>query len=414
MNQADSDVIRGVLESHGVKMANSLTEADAVFINSCAVKGATEQKILYRAREIAKAGKPLVFGGCIPSANPELVRKNLPKAVLVGPSSLSHSFEAVKAALEGKKAEFFAESEEKYQLPRKRGSVIARVQINEGCTSACSFCQTRLARGRLHSYPLEEIVSEVRLCLEKGAKEIQVTSQDTGAYGLEIGTDVCELVDSITRLPGDFMVRVGMMNPDHAKRLLPKLIRMLENKKVYAFAHLPVQSGSNKVLKDMRRAHSVEDLVDVVNALREAIPGVTISTDVIVGYPTESEDDFKQTLQLLEEMRFDIVNVSKFTPRPFTPAAELKELDNKLVKKRSEITSRLVRGITAEKNRELVGKTFRVLVTEKRKNGFSGRTDSYKQVALPNQELELGKWVKAVVKEASGASLIAEASGRRL
>ncbi len=366
----------------GMKLASGPDKADAIILNTCTVKGATEQKIMHEIRRLVAARKKLVIAGCIPEADLGLIRKYAPRAPIVGTRSLTHVAEAVKAAMRGRRIEFFDKEEEKLGLPRLRGSIIAKVPIAEGCLGACSFCATKIARGALRSYPEDAIVAEVGKCVKKGCKEIQLTAQDTGAYGKENGTNLARLLHRIDAIPGDFRVRVGMMNPEHALSMLPDLLAAFRSPKIYKFIHIPVQSGNDAVLKDMRRNYSVKDFEKVMRAFRKEFPEITVATDIIVGYPTESAAAFEDTLRLLGKIRFDIVNVSKFTPRPFTHAAKLKQLPNSEVKRRSEITSALCRKISLEKNGKMIGKPFRVLVTERQKKGFSGRTDSYKQVAL--------------------------------
>lgn len=403
MNQSDSEVMAGVLLANGVGLAKSEADAGVVILNTCTVKGATEQKIIYEVKRLISARRKLVIAGCIPEANLPLIRKYAPKAPIVGTRSLAHIAEAVRAAVRGRKVEFFGKREEKLELPRLRGSIIAKVTIAEGCLGACSFCATKIARGALRSYPEDAIIAEIEKCVKKGCREIQLTAQDTGAYGKEKGANLARLLRRISAIPGDFRVRVGMMNPEHALWMLPGLIGAYHSPKIYKFVHIPVQSGNDGVLKEMRRKYSVKDFEKVIRAFRREFPEITVATDIIVGYPTESETAFNGTLRLLRKMRFDIVNVSKFTPRPFTHAAKLKQLPNNEIKRRSEIASALCRKIALEKNRRLVGKTFRTLVTEKQEKGFSGRTDSYKQVALSGARI--GKFVKLRIADAAAGYL---------
>lgn len=411
MNQSDSEVMAGIILASGMKLAPDENAADVLILNTCTVKGATEQKIIHKVKELLSAKKKIVLAGCLPEADLALIRKYAPRVPIVGTRSLTHIADAVRAALEGKTVEFFNKREEKLELPRLRGSVIAKIPIAEGCVSACSFCATKLARGNLRSYPEEAIISEVGMCVKKGCKEIQLTAQDTGAYGLDSGTNIARLLHKISELPGDFRVRVGMMNPEHALKMLPGLIDSFRSPKIYKFTHIPVQSGNDKVLKDMRRRYAVKDFLALIRALRKKFPELTLATDIIVGYPTETEEAFEDTLRLLRKLRFDIVNVSKFTPRPHTPAAKLRPLPSGEVKCRSEIASALCRRITLEKNKKLVGKTFRVLITERQAKGFSGRTDSYRQVAM--KKGVPGAFVEARIAGATNSYLFGASPERR-
>lgn len=409
LNQSDSEAMAGVLLANGMKLAKKEEEADAVVLNTCTVKGATEQKTIYEIGRLLRTGKRIVVAGCLPAADLKLVRKHAPKAPIVGTRSLTHIAEAVRAAVKGKKVEFFDEDEEKLKLPRVRGSIIAKIPVAEGCVGACAFCATKIARGRLKSYPEELIVSEVEQCVKKGCKEIQLTAQDMGAYGLDRKTNLALLLGKVAEAKGEFRVRVGMMNPEHVKKILPGLLKAYRSQKIYKFAHIPVQSGNDAVLHSMRRRYSVADFRKVARAFRKAFPEVTLATDIIVGYPTETKKAFEDTLKLLKEMKFDVVNVSKFTPRPKTEAAELKQLPNQEVKRRSTETAALCRKISLEKNRKLIGRTFRVLITEEQKKGFSGRTDGYRQIALKGRQA-LGHFVTIRAGNALHSCIVARSS----
>ena len=404
MNQSDSEAMAGIVLANGMQLAADPGKADVIILNTCTVKGSTEQKILFEIGRLVAAHRRLVVAGCLPEAQLELVRKHAPGAPIVGTRSITHIAEAVGAAMKGRKAEFFEKDEEKLELPRLRGSIIAKIPIAEGCLGACSYCITKLARGQLRSYPEKLILEEISRCVEKGCREIQLTAQDTGAYGKERGTNLAKLLRRISSIPGDFRVRVGMMNPEHALSMLPDLIAAYRSPKIYKFIHIPVQSGNDGVLKDMRRKYSVADFRKVIRAFRRAFPEITIATDIIVGYPAETNAAFNGTLKLLREMKFDIVNVSKFTPRPFTQAAKLRQLPNSEVKRRSKEASALCRSISLAKNKKLVGKRFRVLITEKQEKGFSGRTDSYKQVAV--RKAKVGEFAAARIAGATSACLL--------
>ncbi|MBI5158865.1 tRNA (N(6)-L-threonylcarbamoyladenosine(37)-C(2))-methylthiotransferase [Candidatus Micrarchaeota archaeon] len=405
LNQADSELIKGVMFSHGASEAQSVAKADVVIINSCTVKKATEQKILERIKKLKK--KKLVVAGCMPSADKELIERFAPNACLVGPRSVGRVFEAASAVLNGDKKHFLS-VEEKVCLPRFRGGVVARIPIAEGCTGACSFCQTKIARGKLSSYPesflLREIVHSVRL----GAREVQLTAQDTGAYGKDLGSSLVSLLDKVKNLKAKFRARVGMMNPEHALEFLAPFCDALNSSKFYKFAHIPVQSGSDEVLKAMLRNYCVEDFVRVVAILRSRVPLVTIATDVICGFPTETEDDFEQTMKLVEIIKPDVVNVSRFTPRKGTKAAGLKQLPDNIIKARTARMAELCRRVSVENNRQLVGRQFEVLVTERNEKHkmFTGRIPNYKQVALRGEDVHLGDFVKVKIMGITQSGLV--------
>ena len=396
LNQADTDIMKGILISNGHQIVENEAEAAIIIVNTCTVKGATENKIIEKLGTLK--GRKVIVAGCL-VINKKRIRSVLPNAPLVWPSAVSRINEAVDAAVEGLPVEI-------NELKRKESGVriytapILRVPISEGCTGNCHFCQTKLARPVLVSYSEKLIAEWISMGVEKGAKEIQLTSMDTGAYGIDHGTNLIDLLKCINGIDGDFLVRIGMINPEHAMKMKEQISEIMEQGKLFRFMHIPVQSGSEKVCKEMGRKHTVKDFADTVLFFRSRFPDITISTDIIVGYPTETEEDFEQTVKLLEEIKPDVVNISKFTPRAGTKAAEMKQIASEITKERSRKTSEIVKKMCAENNRKYIGETLDVLVTEKGK----GRTANYKQVAF-KQNSEPGNWIKVKIKDANHGSL---------
>jgi threonylcarbamoyladenosine tRNA methylthiotransferase CDKAL1 len=411
LNQADSDIMHALLgASHELAPADSA--ADVVVVNTCTVKGATENKVFARLRRLSEAKKPFVVAGCL-SADAGRIRKFCPLAPIVSPSALMHINEAVGDAFAGRATQYLA-SESKEGLPKLLTAPICRIPINDGCVSKCNFCQTRLARPHLRSYTPKTIVGWINDSVRNGAHEIQLTSQDSGAYGLDIRTGLLPLLDAIanddssSRAGDEYLVRLGMINPEHAKRMLQGIIRVLSGKKFYKFLHVPVQTGSEKVCRDMNRDHSVHDFETIVGALRGAMPEASISTDIIVGYPTETEDDFQATMDLVRRTKPEVVNVSKFSPRPGTVACTLKEIPNGIVKRRSEEASMLVREIAKERRMQYIGRRLRILITEKEKD-FKGRAINYHQVVVKGFAGKLGDFADVDIYDAKIGSLFGEA-----
>jgi MiaB-like tRNA modifying enzyme len=403
-NQSDSDAMRALLSASGFAEAESERNASAIVLNTCTVKGATEHKTLDLLRRLSAQGKRLVVAGCLAQANPAAVRKAAPGAVLVGTRAIGSIPAAVRAALAGSPGEFFSGEEGRLSLPRAHSGAIARIPIAEGCLGACAYCQTKLARGGLKSYPPGVIGREAEKCLAAGCRELQLTAQDCGAYGLDIGSSLPELVARVSSIGGEFRVRVGMANPDHVKKMLPALLEAFGHENVYKFLHVPVQCGSDRVLGDMGRRYSASDFAEIVARFREAFLESVVATDIIAGFPTETESDFAETLALLSETRPDVTNVSRFTPRPFTRAAALKMVPGAELKRRTSEVAALCRRISRENNEARVGKTFRVLVTERQRKGMSARTDSYRQVALSHQR-QPGSFCSARISRATNSAL---------
>jgi MiaB/RimO family radical SAM methylthiotransferase len=240
--------------------------------------------------------------------------------------------------------------------------------------------------------------------LAAGAKEFWVTSQDTACYGRDIGTNLAALLNASGDVEGDFRVRVGMMTPSMVTDILDELIAAFENSKIFKFVHLPVQSGDNRVLKRMRRFYTVQDFKEIVDAFRTAFPDVTLATDIICGFPGETQEAFENTLKLIGEVKPDIVNVSKFFARPRTAAAEMHDafLESAEIKRRSTEAAKLVKRISLERNQRWVGWSGEVLVDEKGKvpGSWIGRNFAYKPVTLKSSTDLLGKTLQVKVVKA--------------
>ena len=273
--------------------------------------------------------------------------------------------------------------------------------------SECTFCQTKLSKGDLKSYRIGDIVRQVKRELADGCKEIWLSSTDNGCYGLDIGTDLPSLINQVGQIPEKFRVRVGMMNPMFMPRIRNNLLKSFENDKVFRFLHVPVQSGSNNVLNHMKRGHTVETFRNVVRKFRAKFGSFTISTDIIVGYPTETQEDFEKTIELLNETRPDIVNLSRYSQRPGTEAAEMAQLDVLEVKKRSKQVSELVNSISLKNNKKWIGWKGEVLFDENLDNQIKGRNFAYKPIFV-KEISEIGQTRMVKIVDATNHSLIGE------
>jgi threonylcarbamoyladenosine tRNA methylthiotransferase CDKAL1 len=305
----------------------------------------------------------------------------------------------VKAASSGIRYVNIGGGGEKTSLPQLKGnSVVGIIPIAEGCLGACSYCATKKARGALRSYGIRSIALRVERFLAEGAREIWLTAQDTGAYGLDAGTSLPRLLNAVCELDGDFRVRVGMMNPNHAKSMLGPLLESFSHPKMYRFLHLPVQSGDDGVLRDMGRRYTVAEFNAVVEAFRPL--DATISTDVILGYPTESEEAFQNTLRLIEEAKPDVLNSTRYWPRPGTAAAALKQLPGSETKRRSRMVSDLFKKVGLERNRRWVGWRGSCLPSERNPDGTAtARNDWYKPIIIDGAEL--GERLDAEIQKAT-------------
>ena len=410
-NQADGQIIAGNLKANDIDIVDSIDEADVIIVNTCYVKLPTEDRMVHRIQKLQKEfpEKKVIVGGCMVEIDPEKLEKIAPDISWIGPHQLNRSAEVVSSTYCGdimRETGFSKDS--KVCVPKVGdGSLIHILQICEGCLGACTFCCTRFARGPLNSYPIADIVAEAQKAIDDGACEIQLTAQDTAAFGRDSGEKLSDLIKEVANLKGDFRVRVGMMHPKNILNGVDEIIDAMKHPKVYDFIHLPVQSGSDKVLSDMRRGHTIAQYKEIVSKFRNEIPNLTLATDIIVGYPTESDEDFDETVKLLRDVKPNLIHLSKYQHRKGAISSSLKEIPPKIMKKRSKFLSQIKEEITEEENVELIGSIQNVLVIEKgSKGGYIAKTDSYIPVIV--DDVELGTFVDVKIIEATSTYLKSE------
>lgn len=373
-NHADARRLEAILEGLGCTLTGP-DEADAVIINTCTVIGATERKMLRRLA--AFAGRDLYVTGCMPLVQMKLIRSVCTPHV-IRPDEIH----------------------ERYGGVGSRGAgAIGVVQVASGCVGRCSYCITRLARGRLKSAPAEEVLDAVRRLVASGAYEIQLTGQDVAAWGLDLGESFPNLLQAIGDIPGRFAVRLGMMHPASVLRILDALIDAYASDKIFRFLHLPIQSGSDAVLERMQRGYRAADVVGIVDAFRKRYPDMMISSDFITGFPGETDEDFRQTIELLRRAAFVKVNITRYSRRPGTPAAALRDLPERVRTERSGALLRQANRIYDRYNERWIGRETPVVATEKNAPGSTVcRNPCYLNVVV-KEDLPFGYSGKAVITE---------------
>jgi len=407
-NVADYEIASGLLKQAGFEFASSPKQSNLNILFTCTVKAPTTQRMIFKIKELTKSNKPLIIAGCMPKTDKEVIEKINPNASMIGPDSIEKIVDAAKSTLQTKKFVFLEDLKKpKVCLPRiRRNYIINIIPVATGCLSNCNYCSVKFARGKLFSYPVEMIVNESRQAVKNGCKELYITSQDNSCYGRDIGTNLPDLLNEICKIEGKFFVRIGMMNPLHLKDILSELIEVYRNEKIFKFIHVPLQSGSDKILPLMNRGYKVKDFLEIVENFRKEFPQITLATDIIVGFPNEDDSDFKKTLEIIKEVQPDVVNISKFGARPRTEAAKLKQLDRKIVNERSKTLHELVKEITFEKNKNWIGWEGEVLIDEKIEDGFVGRNFAYKPIVMKTKENLFGKFINIEIVNATQNSLI--------
>jgi len=409
-NLADGEVIAGCLSKAGFEVVDDPQDAEILLYNTCAVKSPTENRVIDILRK-APRDKRLIVTGCLPLINFERLENEVEFDGVTGPAPGAKIVEILRRVAAGEKVvSLLGVSKPSLCLPKiPVNRVVSIIPINYGCLGNCSYCCVHFARGRLRSNSVDEIVERVKQDLVSGAKEVWLTSQDTACYGKDIGTSLAGLLRRICEVEGDFFVRVGMMNPDHVMGMLDELVEAYKCGKVFKFLHLPVQSGDDTVLELMNRQYTVEEFKRIVQAFREEIPRLTLSTDVICGFPGESRKAFEQTKKLVREVQPDIINVSKFFSRPRTPAEKMVSLPPKEVKMRSKEVAELSKKISFEKNRAWIGWEGTALFDERGKGeSWMGRNFAYKPIVVKDGKSLVGNFVQVRVVNAFSTYLEAE------
>ena len=396
-NASDSEYMAGILASEGYEIVPSLESSDLAIINSCTVKSPSQAAFLNSVIKSKSFNKKIIVGGCVPQAERNL--KGLENCSIVGVSQIDKIDYIVKETLEGNTVRLLENKKlPSLLLPKiRRNKFIEIIPISQGCLGSCTYCKTKQARGKLISYPIEHIVQACKNAWENNAKELWITSEDTGVYGRDIGTNLPNLLVEILKdIPEDVMIRIGMANPPYILEHVNNMIKILNHPNVYSFIHIPVQSGSNAVLDKMLREYTIEEFNFLCDKFIEGVPNITIATDIICGFPTETKENFEETLNLVEKYKFPVINISQFYPRPGTVAAKWKKIDTKEVHNRSKTLAELFGSYSHYKH--LLNTTQRVWIHDlneeeknKEENMMVGHNKSYVKILIPKDENLYGK-----------------------
>ena len=423
-NEADSEHLRGMLVRAGYGLTEEEDEADVIVINTCAVREHAEMRVLGNVGALThtKRKKPnqlICLCGCAMQEPhmAEKIKKSFRHVDMVfGPHALYRFPELLQEALVQKRRIFETPDVAGYiaeGLPvARKGKLKAWVSIMYGCNNFCTYCVVPYVRGRERSRDPERILREVRELAESGCKDITLLGQNVNSYGKDLGLnmDFSDLLEQVNAIPGDFQIHFISSHPKDASQKLFETMARCE--KVAPQLHLPFQSGSSRVLKAMNRRYDREMYLDEIRRLRELIPDIVLTSDVIVGFPGETQEEFEETVSLIEEVRFDALFTFIYSPREGTVAAKLPDPMSKEQKSRNfqrllDVQNR----ISAEKHAAYVGKTLRVLVDGRdaqREGGLTARTEGGRLVHLDGDEALIGTWQQVNILRASTWVLFGE------
>ena len=422
MNLADTEIVLGILQNNGYSATKHAEEADIILVNTCSIRENAEQRIYGRLGNFKtiKDHKPdLIVGvlGCMAERlRKDLVEKKKIVDVVVGPDEYRRLPELIDVVFNGYKGIGVKLSKtETYDdiLPHREDGLQAWLSVMRGCDNFCTFCVVPFTRGRERSRSLDSVIDEVKQLSERGFKEVTLLGQNVNSYN-DNQNDFADLLASCAQVDRSMRIRFTTSHPQDLSDKL--LYTIAEHQNICNYIHLPVQSGSNRILELMNRTYTIEHYLELVEKARKIIPGVSFSTDIIAGFPTETFEDHIMTLEVMREVRYDGAYMFKYSPREGTKAFKMTDdvSEDTKTKRLQEIIN-LQQQISFELNQELIGKEEVVLIegfSKKSDKFLSGRTDSNKVAIIPlDERIKTGVYVKAKINRATSATLFGEFIG---
>lgn len=422
-NEADSERIAGMLSESGYGIVKDTSIADVIIVNTCAVREHAEERAFsitggYKHLKEARPWLKIGMCGCMASKadTSEKIKKSYPYIDFVfGTEKLSYLPEILYRSIDSGKRLFVPNNgdiEIAEGLPVVRESKFrAWVSIMYGCDNFCTYCIVPYVRGRERSRRPEKIIEEVEELVKSGCKEITLLGQNVNSYGKEFA-DECDFADLLSRIcqiEGDFIIRFMTSHPKDASKKLIEV--MAENPKIARQFHLPVQSGSDSVLRKMNRNYDSGKYLSLISYMRKLMPDIAISTDIIVGFPGESEADFLYTLNLMNKVKYDMIFSFIYSPRTGTPAATMDQVDDKIKSERMARLLKLQNELLAKKNLSYVGKTLRVLVEGRSKTNeekMSARTEGNRIVLFDGDDSLTGEFIYIKITKSAPFALFGE------
>ena len=416
MNVADSELVEGILTNLGLEKTSDYDEADAIFLNTCAIRENAETKVHSKLGNLhkIKLNKPhLIIGvlGCMAQNLKDDLLKNKPYVdIILGPDSYRKIPDLLNRHIIDNKSivDTKLSRHEVYEnlFPKRGDTFNAWVSIMRGCNKFCSFCIVPFTRGRERSRSIESIVEEVKKAVDKGFIEITLLGQNVNSYKYD-GKSFSDLLLAVSDIEG--VKRIRYTSP-HPQDINVELLEVMASRKnICNYVHFPMQSGSNEVLKRMNRTYTREHFYDMAMKIREIMPNCGLSTDIIVGFPGETDEQFRETLDLMEAIKFNSAFTFKYSPRPYTKAEQFSDQITEDIKKaRLDEMLILQRQHTLELNQEMVGSFQQVLIEKESKKSnlhWAGRTDSNEWVIIEKNNSNIKDIVPVQISSATGVIL---------
>lgn len=418
MNFSDTEIVLSVLSDFGYNETSDIDKSDVILLNTCSIRENAETKIFNRLKHLSayKRKNPYkivgILGCMAERLRQDLIEKEKAVDLIVGPDEyrkiphLIHNvFEKGERGVAVKLSRI-----ETYDdiVPVRKEGITAWISIMRGCDKFCTFCVVPFTRGRERSRKVESIVNEAKMLFDEGIKEITLLGQNVNSF-MEEGKDFADLLKVVAKAVPQMRVRYSTSHPyDCSEKLINT---MAEHDNICKYLHLPVQSGSERVLRLMNRLYSIEQYMNIMNYAKKVIPGIGLSTDIITGFPSETEEEHKMTLELMKEVRYDSAYTFAYSPRENTKAYQMEDdISHEVKTRRLEDIIHLQRRISADIYRKMVGNETEVLIenySKKSKEYLMGRTDCNKSVIIPKNGHKIGDIVKAKIIKSNSATLFA-------
>lgn len=421
MNVHESEKLAGILENRGLSAVSEASRADVIVFNTCCIRDTAEKKIEGNIGELKalKRSRPdliIVISGCMTQqkGRAEALKKRFPFIdIILGTNNQYLLGEKIDEVLAKKKKLIAVDPAEKpaidEDVPVYRTSYPnAWINIMYGCNNFCTYCIVPYVRGRERSRDPEHILTEIRRAVADGYKEITLLGQNVDSYGsdMDSGMNFYKLLQKIAEIDGKFRIRFMTSHPKDLSEEVIKLIS--EHPNFCNNIHLPVQSGSDAVLKRMNRKYTRGRYLDLIDTIRKYMPDAGITTDIMVGFPGETEQDFKDTIDLVKRVRFQNAFTFVYSPRNGTPAAAMEQIPADIKKARITELVALQNAISDEISLEYLNKTYEVLVEDEENGVCAGRTDSGRLVRFPGERSDIGKFINVTVTKSKASSLYGE------